>query len=49
MIILPTNPPTTDHIGGIINIPLRAEWYDSIFENNEKMEKSTIFSAPFEL
>ena len=31
IIILPKKPPTPDHIGDVVNIPLLAELYDSIF------------------
>ena len=36
LVILPTKPPKTDPIGGVVNISLRSEWYDSIFENDEE-------------
>ena len=38
---------TPDHIGDVVNIPLRSEWYDSIFSNHEKISASTTFIAPF--
>ena len=47
MINLTTKPPTPYHIGDVVKIALRAEWYDPVFENDEKMSKSTAFSAPF--
>ena len=47
IIIITTKHPTPDHIGDVVNIPLIYDWYDSIFSNDEKMEKSTTFSAPF--
>ena len=47
LISIPTKPPTPDHIGDVVKRPLISEWYDSIFSNNEKMETSTTFSAPF--
>ena len=28
LIILPTKPPTPGHIGDVVKIPLRYEWYD---------------------
>ena len=45
LISLPKKPQTPDHIGDLINNPLRYECYDLIFTNDEKMAKSTIFSA----
>ena len=45
LIILSKNPPTPDHIGGVVKGPLRAGWYDSISKNFEKTEQSTTFSA----
>ena len=47
LIILPTKPPTPDHIGYLVKSPLRGECYYSIFSNYEKMEESITFSAPF--
>ena len=47
LISLPTKPSTPYHIGYVVNIPLRFDWYYSIFFNDEKMEKSTTSSAPF--
>ena len=47
MISLPTNPPPPYHIGDVVKNTLRAKWYDSIFENEKKMEKFTPFIAPF--
>ena len=31
VISLPTKTSTQDHIGDVVNSPLRYEWYDSIF------------------
>ena len=31
----------------MVNIPIRCDWYDSIFSNYEKMVKSTTFSVSF--
>ena len=47
LIILTTKPPTPDHIGDVVKSTLRYNCLDSIFSNDEKMEKSTTFSAPF--
>ena len=47
MISIPKKPPTIENIGDVVNSPLRPDCYDSIFSNDEKMEKSTTFSAPF--
>ena len=46
LISIPKKPPTPDHIGDVVKSPLRYDWYDSIFSNDEKMEKCTTFSAP---
>ena len=43
----PIKSPTPDHIGDVVKIPLISDWYDSTFSNDEKMGKSTTFSAPF--
>ena len=48
-ISLPTYPPTSEHIGNFVNIPLWDEWYDSAFENYENMKKFTTFSSSFEI
>ena len=48
LICLPVKPPTYDHIFDVFNSPIWDEWYDSIFANYEKMEKSTTIGAPFE-
>ena len=32
IISLPTKLTTPNHIGDVVNIPLRSEWYDSIFQ-----------------
>ena len=47
MIILPTKPPTQDHIGDVLKRLLISEWYESIFFNHDKMATYTTFSAPF--
>ena len=47
LISLPTKPPTTYHIGGVVKSPLKSEWFDSKFSNYEKMATSTTFSALF--
>ena len=47
IISLSKKPTKTDHIGDVIKISLGSDWYDSIFSNDERMEKSTTFSAPF--
>ena len=47
LISLPKKPPTPDHIGDVFKSPLRFYWYDSIFSNNDKTEKSNTFGAPF--
>ena len=47
LIGLPTKTPTPDHIGDVVNILLRYEWYNSIFSNYEKMVTFTTFSEPF--
>ena len=44
MIRLTTKPPTQYHIGDLLNL-LRAEWYDSISENYDKME-NLLLSVP---
>ena len=41
LISLPTDPPTPDRIDDVVKSPLKSEWCDSIFENDEKMAKST--------
>ena len=46
LISLPTKPTAPDHIGYVVNITLKYEWYDSIFKNYDKMTTSTIFIAP---
>ena len=38
LISLPTKSTTPDHIGEVLNISLRYEWYDSIFSNYEKWQ-----------
>ena len=43
----PKKLQTSYHIDDIVKIPLRSDWYDSTFSNDERMEKSTTFSAPF--
>ena len=48
VLVLTTNPPTPDHIGNVVKIPLRDELHDSIFTNFDKMEESNTFSAPFQ-
>ena len=47
LISLPKNLPAPDHIGDVVKIPLRAEWYDSIFTNYEEMDKSTTLITKF--
>ena len=47
LIITPTKPPTPDQIFDVVKIPLRAERYDPISTNYEKISRSTIFSATF--
>ena len=47
LINLPGKTPTPDHIGDVVKSTLRYNCLDSIFSNDEKMEKSTTFSAPF--
>ena len=42
LISLPENPPKPYQIGDVVKIAFISEWYDSIFENDEKMEKSLI-------
>ena len=38
---------TPDHIGDVINSPLRSDWCVSIFSDCKKMEKFTTFGTPF--
>ena len=47
IISLPTRTSTPDNIGDVVNIPLRSEWYNSIFSNYEKMATPKTSSAPF--
>ena len=35
IIIIPTKPPTPDHIGDVVKSPLILEWYESIFKQWE--------------
>ena len=44
---LPKKSPTPYHILDLVKTPLISQWYDSIFSNHYKMERSTTFSAPF--
>ena len=46
-ISLPTKLPTPYHIGDVVKITLRSEWYHSTLTNYEKMSKSITLSAPF--
>ena len=45
--MIPTKPLTPDKIGYVVKSPIMDEWYDSIFENDEKMSGSTTFNAKF--
>ena len=47
LISLPQKTPKTDYIVDLVDSPLRSDWYDSIFANDDKMGKFTTFSAPF--
>ena len=47
IISLPKKPLTPYHIGDVVNSPLIPDRCASIFANDEKMAKSTTFSAPF--
>ena len=38
LISLPKKPPTQDHIGDVVKVPLIYEWYDSIFSNYDKWQ-----------
>ena len=38
IISLPKKPPITYHIGDLVKSLPRANWYDSLFPNHEKME-----------
>ena len=42
-----TKHPIQYHNGYVVKSPLRSDLYDSFFSNDEKMAKSTTFSAPF--
>ena len=47
IISVSTKPKTPDHIGYVVNITLRFEWYNSIFSKYNKIVTSTTFSALF--
>ena len=47
LISTPIKPDTPEHIGQIVNSPHKPEWTEAIFENYEKMHRSSTFSAPF--
>ena len=42
-----TKHPIQYNNGYVVKSPLRYDLYDSFFSNDDKMEKSTTFSAPF--
>ena len=48
MVSFPSKPPKTCLICDFVKIPLMSEWYKSISAKDEKTEKSTTFSAPYE-
>ena len=47
IISLPTKSRTPYNIGDVVKSPITADCYDSIFVNDEKMERSSTLSAPF--
>ena len=48
-ISIPKKPLIPYNIGDVVKIPIILECYESIFENYQKMEKSTTFGAPIKL
>ena len=47
IISLPTKPLTPYNIGDVVKYPVQYDWYDSIFSNYDKMEKTTTHSMHY--